>query len=108
MTTGTDLPIYSDLAGDETLGELVELFVREVPDRVTALEKALAAGDLKLVNRLAHQLAGASGSYGFHELRPLAVALEFAAADGDAEPTLREHLQALADTCRRMQPGPRG
>lgn len=107
MLTGDALQeaLYSTLGDDPDLSELVEYFVAEVPQRKATLEASFASGDRELLQRTAHQIKGAAGSYGFDALTPAAAALEAAVRDGlpqaDVERLLRE-LLALFD---RLRPG---
>lgn len=107
MLTGDALQeaLYSTLGDDPDLSELVEYFVAEVPQRKATLEASFASGDHELLQRTAHQIKGAAGSYGFDALTPAAAALEAAVRDGlpqaDVERLLRE-LLALFD---RLRPG---
>ena len=68
--------VYSIFADDPDMGELVEFFVEQVPERVKSFRQAFEADDVEELCRLAHQLKGASGSYGFCDLSPLAAKLE--------------------------------
>lgn len=68
--------VYSIYAGDPEMSELVEFFVSQVPERVKSFRRAFEEEDLEELCRLAHQLKGASGSYGFCDLSPLAANLE--------------------------------
>jgi HPt (histidine-containing phosphotransfer) domain-containing protein len=97
--------IYSSFGGDPDLAELVEIFVSEIPERVSAIESALREDDFEAVRRLAHQLKGAAGSYGFDSLTPAAAAIE-SRAGGDASPeAIREAVRDLESLCRRLRPG---
>ena len=49
--------VYSDLGTDEDLGELVEMFVMELPNRISSLEEALGSNDLRTLKTLAHQMS---------------------------------------------------
>ena len=64
--------VYSRLAGDPDLGEIVDLFVEEMPERVATLLDQLQAQDWEGLRRTAHQLKGAAGSYGFDMISPCA------------------------------------
>ncbi len=68
--------VYSIFADEPDMAELVEFFVDQVPERVKSFREAFEANDLDELCRLAHQLKGASGSYGFCDLSPLAASLE--------------------------------
>ena len=58
-------PLLSAFADDPDMIELVELFVRELPDRIAAIHRALESRDLQALATLAHQLKGAAGGYGY-------------------------------------------
>ena len=97
--------IYSDLGTDPDFGELVEMYVEEMPDRVATLQQAHAAADTELLQRTAHQLKGASGSYGFPMLTPYAAALEYAVRDDEPEEAILKALNELIDVCGRLRSG---
>lgn len=69
-------PIYSTLADDPEMAELVEMFVDEAPEKLERLETLLAAEDWDELKRLAHQLKGAAGGYGFAVVTDCAQRLE--------------------------------
>jgi len=98
-------PIYSILGADPDLGELVEMYVDEMPERISLLEQAFSSGDRESLQRAAHQLKGAGESYGFSQLTPLAAAVEYSARDGDPEEAIREALEGLVDVCKRVRSG---
>ena len=75
---GAIVPIYSDLAADPDLVALVELFVGELPDRILAMRQSFDTEDWDELGRLAHQIKGACGTYGFHGLTRFAARLESA------------------------------
>ena len=83
----------SQLAGDPELRELIELFVHELPQRLAKLRLAACANNLPEVGRLAHQLKGAGGSYGFPVLTEAAHELERAA----------HVIQSSGDVCRALE-----
>ena len=97
--------IYSTYGQDPLLRDLVEQFVVEVPNRLEALAAALERGDIEAVESGAHQLKGAAGGYGFHEVTPVALQLEQLARDGGAEADLQSALEELIDLGRSMRAG---
>ena len=97
--------VYSHLATDPNLGELVELFVQEMPDRINALETHARSHDWLQLTRTAHQLKGSAGSYGFGEITPCAARLEVAARDGGQEEEILSTLDELLHLCRRIRSG---
>lgn len=68
--------IHSLLADDPDFRDLLEMFVAELPDRVASIQTALAASDSAALRRVAHQLKGACGGYGFPTLTNDAAAIE--------------------------------
>jgi HPt (histidine-containing phosphotransfer) domain-containing protein len=100
-----DEPIHSSLAEDAGLGEIVELFVAEMPERIERLLSRAAAGDWPELGRLAHQLKGAAGSYGFEPVSPAAARLEAAVQCECPEAQIRAALDELIGMCRRMRAG---
>ncbi len=69
-------PLVSELADDEDLADLLNAFVKELPSRAAAIAEAADSGDHALLARLAHQLKGAAGSYGFSSITDAARAVE--------------------------------
>jgi HPt (histidine-containing phosphotransfer) domain-containing protein len=100
--------IYSTLGGDPDLGELVELFVSELPDRIETLEKNYETANWDELRRTAHQIKGAAGSYGFHALTPAAAKLEAAIKGERGEDQITADLNELLDLCRRVRAGVAG
>jgi PAS domain S-box-containing protein len=72
----TDDVIMSELVEDPDLGPLAAGFADALPARVQAIAQLLAAADHSAAARLAHQLKGAAGSYGYPEISELARQLE--------------------------------
>lgn len=103
-------PVVSELAGDPDMAELVELFVAEMPARLSALENAWATGKADAVSRLAHQLRGAAAGYGFPVIGRSAERLELdlkqlasAAPDPDLA-RVKAQFEELIDLCARVRP----
>ena len=97
-----DGPIYSVLADDPDLYDLVKMFVDEMPSR---LEKLLAEFNSKNWDGLkntAHQLKGAAGSYGFAAVTPAAAKLEDSLKQSPPEEAIQQMLNELIATCQRM------
>jgi HPt (histidine-containing phosphotransfer) domain-containing protein len=102
MTTAL---VYSHLAADPDLGELVEMFVQEMPERINAMETQAESCDWQELTRTAHQLKGAAGSYGFTAITPYAAKLECTVRDGRPEDEILASLSELLDLCRHMRAG---
>ena len=58
------------------LRELIDLFVQDVPDRITEIEKALATKDAVLLTRAAHTIKGSCSNFGAANLREISHAME--------------------------------
>lgn len=98
-------PVFSTLGGDPDLGELVEMFVCELPNRVASLEDAFHQNGTGQLKTLAHQLKCAAGSYGFGPISPVAEALESATAAGAEEAEIARCVDELVQICRRARAG---
>jgi signal transduction histidine kinase/DNA-binding response OmpR family regulator len=93
-------PIVSDVADDRELAEVLAAFVRRLPDRLAAMERALGLRDLESLAMLAHQMRGAASGYGFPAITDAAAALESAArTHGQVE----RRLADLVLLCRRAR-----
>lgn len=103
MTAATLL--HSSLAGDPDLQDLVEMFVEEMPERAAALETGFGQG-AEALGRVAHQIKGAAGSYGFDQLTEPARHLESCCREGAAEEAIRTSLDELLALCRRVTARP--
>jgi HPt (histidine-containing phosphotransfer) domain-containing protein len=98
-------PLYSTLAEDPYLGQIVPMFVAEMPDRVGQLLARLEAGDWQGLREAAHQMKGAAGSYGFQPITPAAARLEQAIKSGEPEAEIRRLTEALTALCGRVSAG---
>jgi histidine phosphotransfer protein HptB len=97
--------IYSQLADDPELREIVDMFVKEMPGRVASLIDHFHKKDWDSLRRTAHQLKGAAGSYGFEAISPCAGTLEGTVRDGQSEARIHEALTELTDLCGRVRSG---
>jgi len=105
MTTSIAAPadiIRSTFAGDADMRELIELFVGELPQRLADMTRSFDTGDWLELRRFAHQLKGASGSYGFGALTPAAAQLEQACKE-PVSSAIRAALDELIDLCSRIR-----
>jgi HPt (histidine-containing phosphotransfer) domain-containing protein len=97
--------MYSTLAADPDLAELVSLFVQEAPQRMALLIEQFEQQNWERLGRTAHQFKGAAGSYGFHLLTPYAARLESAVRSGAPREQIEQALQDLIDLCGCLRPG---
>jgi len=95
-------PIYSQLADDPELYDLVKMFVEEMPTRVDRLIKEFGKKNWDDLKNLAHQLKGTAGCYGFGEITTVAGKLEHSLQHHLPEEEIEQSLVELLDLCRRM------
>jgi HPt (histidine-containing phosphotransfer) domain-containing protein len=62
--------------GGDLLGDLVEMFIYEVPGQLATLEAALAENDAAAIRLTAHTLKGTGGNFGASRMQTLAGAIE--------------------------------
>ena len=100
--------VTSTLANDPDMAELVAEFAREMPLRAAELTRCWEKEQLEDIRRLAHQLKGASGGYGFVGLGRAASNVEsllVKLGNGDTEATmerLRAEFYELVDIVKRV------
>jgi HPt (histidine-containing phosphotransfer) domain-containing protein len=72
------------LMGDEDLAkEIIDDFLKQIPENLFAVKKALSKKDLLLVQRGAHIIKGASGNVGALTLQEVAEQIEIASEAKD-------------------------
>lgn len=97
-------PIRSEFASDPDLADVVRKFVEGMPEKIAALRTLWHEQSLDEVRRLAHQLKGASGGYGFGQLGDAAARLEStinALSSGTGSATT-QHMRAQFDELVRL------
>jgi HPt (histidine-containing phosphotransfer) domain-containing protein len=105
MTLVTEELYYSTLAKDADLAEIVAMFVDEMPLRLRDLQAQFGCANWDQLARLAHQLKGAAGSYGFDQITAFAASLEKAVRNGEPLSSVHAALEDLADACGRVRAG---
>jgi HPt (histidine-containing phosphotransfer) domain-containing protein len=109
MSTPTPMPsitpILSTYAGDPDMADLIQLFVEEIPDRARSLQEFLERQELVELRRIAHQLKGASGGYGFPTLGEAAGVLEhqLTAAPTPDLASIARQVDELVNLCARVR-----
>lgn len=78
-------PLISTLVNDEIVGALVPQFIKDLPSRMDQLKAFIKANSINEIKSLAHQLAGAGGSYGFPEVTELSRHIEMEVKKNDPE-----------------------
>ncbi len=100
---GVPETIYSEYADDEDLVDLIDEFAAGLGSDIKAMRKVMESGDLDGLHRLAHQMKGAGGSYGYPMLTEEGKMLEDAAKakDIEASTTALDKLEVLCQTVAR-------
>ena len=93
--------LESELADDPELAEIIEQFVDSLPADLRASQQALNNNDFHTLKRIAHQLKGAGGSYGYSALTDAARTLEETAMNEDVEAS-RLAYASLESLCSRI------
>jgi len=100
--------IRSEFASDPDMQEIIGLFVQEMPERIAQLQSSWTSGEFDAVKRLAHQLKGAGGGYGFPTLGQAAGKLESSVntlvnnSHGTELNGIKAQLDALVELCNRV------
>jgi len=96
-------PLESEFADDPDIAELTRDFVAGLVAHVDTLLAAHAASDHATLTRVAHQLKGAAGGYGYPTISLKASNLEHAARGGDVT-RIPNAVAELVRECRRARP----
>ncbi|HEX2572759.1 MAG TPA: ATP-binding protein [Polyangia bacterium] len=88
-------PLVSELSEDPEMADLVAHFVAALPGRTDELRCAVVSGDKDVTGRIAHQLRGSAGGYGFPTITTAAAALEQAILGGADGPVVAQRFREL-------------
>ena len=84
----------------ESVAQLIESFIEELPARAAAVDRAVQGRDRPLVAELTHQLKGTTGIYGFQEIcRSAGRACDCARAEDDWN-QIQSAVSELLDLCK--------
>lgn len=98
---GSPPPIHSEFESDPDLRDLVVQFVDELDERVNGIRRAFLEDDVATLRRIAHQLKGAAGGYGFDPIGDAASRLEYELlGDEAAISCISERVEDLIANCR--------
>ncbi|MBT6157512.1 MAG: PAS domain S-box protein [Planctomycetaceae bacterium] len=95
--------LFSELTDDEDMLEIVEMFVDEMPDKIAAIEAAIAENDLATLGVLVHRMKGAAGGYGFPTVTEAARLADASVKAGEEWATIVSQARAVVDLCRRIR-----
>ena len=98
--------VYSELANDPDLRDLIQLFVDEMPYRAALFEELFRTGDFEELRRAVHQLKGAAGSYGFAPITEAASTLEQCLRQEAPYEQTRNELHRLLRLCTAARVAP--
>jgi HPt (histidine-containing phosphotransfer) domain-containing protein len=96
-------PIRSIYESDPDMMDLVRSFASEAPNRAQLVDDLLSQGELEELQRLAHQLKGAGGGYGFQLVTDVAARLEEALKEGAPESVIKERTSTLSEVLRAVR-----
>lgn len=100
--------IQSEFATDPDMIELIDTFISELPGKISQLKTHWQEQQLDDVQRMAHQLKGSSGGYGFPTLGAAAAEVEkslLALGEGSSRSStseLRSKLEELFAVSSRI------
>jgi PAS domain S-box-containing protein len=101
--------LQSTYADNPVISSIIPDFVHGLPERLAAMRATLSAGQLEELCRLAHQLKGAGGSYGYPTLSDIARVLEHDAREGlatEAEASLKKLAVVCGAVIRGLEQHP--
>jgi CheY-like chemotaxis protein len=96
-------PIFSAFSDDADMVALVAEFVAALPQRLFAIRDGFQKGAIEATCRLAHQLKGSAGGYGFPAITDAAGALERALVMKSSTAVIVREIDALASLCERTR-----
>jgi HPt (histidine-containing phosphotransfer) domain-containing protein len=96
-----DSHMLSEFAEDMDMQPLISEFLTELDERLAGMETLVRQGDFAELGRLAHQLKGAGGGYGYPAITQAAACLESAARGEAPGEQVGPAFTALAALCRR-------
>jgi HPt (histidine-containing phosphotransfer) domain-containing protein len=95
-------PLRSQYQDDPDMRDLVREFAAGLPARAAELERLFAEEQCSELARIAHQLKGAGGGYGFPLITERAAALESSLKQDADEPRVKECLAQLVEALRAV------
>ena len=100
----TQEPLFSSLAGEPGMDQLITQFLDELPGRCRSIEEATVAKDMEVLQRLARVLKGEAGSYGFEPITDAAIKVE-ESVEANTDPSdVDKQVKDLIQLCNSAQP----
>jgi len=94
-------PLLSKYADDPDMADLVEMFIEDLPKRMNALAETFEQQQFSDLQRIAHQIKGAGGGYGYPELTEAATTLENSLKQNDELDAIHDAFDELLTLCKR-------
>ena len=95
-------PVRSSMADDEDFRELLEMFVEGMNEKRNLLSSAFETQDFEGLRKIAHQLKGSGGGYGFSGVSERAAHLEEACKHSLGAEVISERLEAFLEYIARV------
>jgi len=99
----TQAPLFSSLAGEPGMDELICQFIEALPPRCREIEEATVQKDLEALQRLARGLKGEAGSYGFEPITEAAEKVEESIQSKIDASDLEKQIKGLVQLCNSAQ-----
>jgi CheY-like chemotaxis protein/HPt (histidine-containing phosphotransfer) domain-containing protein len=101
----TNHSLTSELADDPDMVPLVAKFVGNLGHKIESMNSFIATNQLDELVKLAHQLSGTGGGYGFPRISDAARRLEKSVTPDPDMKTIFEAMTELSDLCQRAAAG---
>lgn len=95
------VPLRSLYAEDEVIGEILPVFIKNLPDYLLRLDRSLAQGDLQGAARVCHDLKGTAGGYGYPDIGKTVQRLEGELKAGQQREVVEALVCSLRTLCER-------
>jgi signal transduction histidine kinase/HPt (histidine-containing phosphotransfer) domain-containing protein len=95
--------LRSSIANLPGMAAIVVDFVADLPKQVEQLRSLLETNNLDPLRRLAHQLRGSCGGYGFDAISDLAAAAEESIQKGDSPLVISDRVNSVIQMIRRIE-----
>lgn len=91
------------IGGNELVGELIAIFLRNAPERIASALAGASTGNMSQVLLAVHSLKSSCANVGARRMRKLAIEIETIALDGDAA-ALPGRLRNLEEAFLKLRP----
>jgi signal transduction histidine kinase/CheY-like chemotaxis protein/HPt (histidine-containing phosphotransfer) domain-containing protein len=95
--------IESEFANDPDMKDLVDEYVQRLPVEVAKMTSLLNSGEIESLRRVAHQLKGSGGGYGFNQITSLAAVADHSIKDGAPIEKLKSEIDSLIEHIRAIR-----